>query len=544
MHAFYQLLLAAVLVFLAALWRHGRGAALRYALAGVAVGVVFVQVLGPFYTRVMTYPVGTPLDDPQGAIAFLPAFQVGLYLALWVAAFAAVGWGWFLAGLAVLGLTQTPIDELHRSRAKRMTPRARRSSLGGYRPAMIFAAGSSAGRAAERAAARPGRDHGRGIAARAAAPSDACSVEIVGRHTIPHVMKQAGARRDWRVFAPVNDTPVAARATLRRRRRLQLADPEQLPSSAAAADLLARHLLLSPAGARSRHSPSRSPRSYGARGLSPAIAQIQWNRYTCSRCGGLDQATPAAAGAWRRAIAITYRNFYRLDCRGHHLRCARALMARDAPAQPRPLRRWGHGEPRAHCYLRSHKALPAVTSLPPTGLRSANRPVPYSAKWWSLPGAAVAHPVLAPWPSRLDYGRRAEGLREQQVSIGGDRRARDHRRRRGVSAVAAGILLYVHVLVTSRSPTSLPMSPEGQSGRSPLSASALLYDLVPMLRSSHGSVVVQLWRVLAGIGLDRLRVPHQARAGGGHRAGALGRRRVAVSQPSLGEMCPRRRNAG
>ena len=42
-----------------------------------------------------------------GAIAFLPAFQVGLYLALWVAAFVAVGWKRFLAGLAVLELTQT-----------------------------------------------------------------------------------------------------------------------------------------------------------------------------------------------------------------------------------------------------------------------------------------------------------------------------------------------------------------------------------------------------------------------------------------------------
>ncbi len=63
--------------------------------------------LGPFYTRVVTYPAGAPLDDPQGAIALLPAFQVGLYLALWVAAFVAVGWRRFLAGLAVLGLTQT-----------------------------------------------------------------------------------------------------------------------------------------------------------------------------------------------------------------------------------------------------------------------------------------------------------------------------------------------------------------------------------------------------------------------------------------------------
>jgi exosortase/archaeosortase family protein len=106
-HAFYQLLLGAVLVFLAALWRHGGRAAPGYALVGAVVGVIFVHLLGPFYTRVVTYPAGTPVDDPQGAIALLPAFQVGLYLALWVAAYVAVGWRRFLAGLAILGLTQT-----------------------------------------------------------------------------------------------------------------------------------------------------------------------------------------------------------------------------------------------------------------------------------------------------------------------------------------------------------------------------------------------------------------------------------------------------
>jgi len=106
-HAFYQLLLGAVVVFLAALWRHGGRAALGHALVGVIVGVAFVHLVGPFYTRIVTYPAGAPLDDPQGAIALLPAFQVGLYLALWVAAFVAVGWWRFLAGLAVLGLTQT-----------------------------------------------------------------------------------------------------------------------------------------------------------------------------------------------------------------------------------------------------------------------------------------------------------------------------------------------------------------------------------------------------------------------------------------------------
>ncbi len=106
-HAFYQLLLGAVVVFLAALWRHGGRAALACALAGVVAGVLFVRLLGPFYTRIVTYAAGAPPNDPQGAIAFLPAFQVGLYLALWVATFVVTSWRRFLVGLAVLGLTQT-----------------------------------------------------------------------------------------------------------------------------------------------------------------------------------------------------------------------------------------------------------------------------------------------------------------------------------------------------------------------------------------------------------------------------------------------------
>jgi exosortase/archaeosortase family protein len=106
-HAFYQLLLGAVVVFLAARWRHGGRAAPLHALAGVIVGVLFVRLLGPLYTRLVTLPAGAPLDDPQGAIALLPAFQIGLYLALWVAGFVAAGWRRFLAGLTVLGLTQT-----------------------------------------------------------------------------------------------------------------------------------------------------------------------------------------------------------------------------------------------------------------------------------------------------------------------------------------------------------------------------------------------------------------------------------------------------
>jgi exosortase/archaeosortase family protein len=108
-HAFYQLLLGAVIVFIAARWRHGGRAAPGYALVGVIVGVLFVYLLGPSYTRLVQHVQqgGAPIDDPQGAIGLLPAFQIGLYLALWIAAFGAVGWWRFLAGLAVLGVTQT-----------------------------------------------------------------------------------------------------------------------------------------------------------------------------------------------------------------------------------------------------------------------------------------------------------------------------------------------------------------------------------------------------------------------------------------------------
>ena len=106
-HAFHQLLLGAVVVFVAAFWRHERGPAIAHAIAGLLVAVLFVYLLGPLYARMVSHQAIAALDDPQGAIAFLPAFQIALYLALWVAAFAAVGWTRFVAGLAMLGLTQS-----------------------------------------------------------------------------------------------------------------------------------------------------------------------------------------------------------------------------------------------------------------------------------------------------------------------------------------------------------------------------------------------------------------------------------------------------
>ncbi len=105
-HAFYQLLAGVVIVFAAALWRHGGRTGAAHAVVGVIVGVSFMYLLGPFYSGVVTSRAVGRLDDPQGALALLPAFQAGLYLALWAAAFVAVAWRRVVAGLAVLGLTQ------------------------------------------------------------------------------------------------------------------------------------------------------------------------------------------------------------------------------------------------------------------------------------------------------------------------------------------------------------------------------------------------------------------------------------------------------
>jgi exosortase/archaeosortase family protein len=149
-HAFYQLLLAAVVVAIAALWKHGRGTAPRYALAGGVAGMSFVVLLGPLYTRAIAYPAGVPLADPQGAIAILPAFQIGLYLALSVAASVAAGWGRFVAGLAVLGATQAAgllaLQALGTSAALTLpVPHVRAWAIAG--PVMIFAAVVNLGRA-------------------------------------------------------------------------------------------------------------------------------------------------------------------------------------------------------------------------------------------------------------------------------------------------------------------------------------------------------------------------------------------------------------
>jgi exosortase/archaeosortase family protein len=108
-HAFYQLLLAAVVVVGAACWRHGlSAAALCRGGFGLLLGWGIAAVLGGAYDRAVLsgFADASTWADPQGATIFLPAFQVGLYAALCVAVFARRDWRMIAIGLALVGLSQ------------------------------------------------------------------------------------------------------------------------------------------------------------------------------------------------------------------------------------------------------------------------------------------------------------------------------------------------------------------------------------------------------------------------------------------------------
>ena len=127
-HAFSQTLVAVLLVALAAVWAVGggrRGAA-RAAVA-VALGAVAAFAAAPVLGAVVGGAVGGlqtlaghaghAFADDQGAWAILPAFQVGLFAALWIAV-AGGGHSWrrALAGLGGVVLVQAlfgvPVGEL------------------------------------------------------------------------------------------------------------------------------------------------------------------------------------------------------------------------------------------------------------------------------------------------------------------------------------------------------------------------------------------------------------------------------------------------
>jgi exosortase/archaeosortase family protein len=105
-HAFYQLLLAAVLVYGAATWQR-RHIAGRIAVIACVVGALSMYLLGPIYAAILrAAAVDVPFNDAQGAMASLPSFQFGLYVALSVATMAVIAWRRFATGIAVLVLAQ------------------------------------------------------------------------------------------------------------------------------------------------------------------------------------------------------------------------------------------------------------------------------------------------------------------------------------------------------------------------------------------------------------------------------------------------------
>jgi exosortase/archaeosortase family protein len=110
-HAFSQLLVATGMVCAAAIWRYGaRASTYVRAVAGLVLATAFVQLLGGPYTHAIHWLKTPAFEDPQGAMMFLPAFQFGLFLALWVAAFVPRGWTRFLCGASLLAAIQIAVS--------------------------------------------------------------------------------------------------------------------------------------------------------------------------------------------------------------------------------------------------------------------------------------------------------------------------------------------------------------------------------------------------------------------------------------------------
>ena len=121
-HAFSQVLVAGLLVAgLAMLSARsvGRQNPARRAVGAIGVGIVAALAAGPLWSNLMHWAVDggqllvqhgghRVVDDPQGAIVILPALQLGLCAAFWVAVGARGPWRRLVlgvVGLAVLQLT-------------------------------------------------------------------------------------------------------------------------------------------------------------------------------------------------------------------------------------------------------------------------------------------------------------------------------------------------------------------------------------------------------------------------------------------------------
>ncbi len=126
-HAFFQIALGVTLVVIAAIWREGATRrALRPALLGLAgsVGVAWLFTLTPI--GAWHAAAALPVADYQGAVAFAPVFQVGLYAGLLMAGPGPTAWRRALVGLGVLLVLQVAfIGGLHLLAQAGITPHIR-----------------------------------------------------------------------------------------------------------------------------------------------------------------------------------------------------------------------------------------------------------------------------------------------------------------------------------------------------------------------------------------------------------------------------------
>jgi len=300
------------------------------------------------------------------------------------------------------------------------------------------------------------------------------------------------------------------------------------PLSAAAAYLLARYLTLSRAAATlAAMAYAFSPFHLAQAAYHPDIAQTQWvPLYLLALWHCLDDASPAAVGLLGAAtVAVTLSNFY-----GGLIAAVITPVAVAAywfapwGSHGRSVRRLGItvgslvllvASGMAYAWYAAHAAVVDRAAF----AFSRDDLFRYSAKWWSYLVPPVENPLLGPavrhfWAT---VGVR-DGLLEQQVSL-------------GWGIVGLGLVAVFRWLARDRQPDSLArvpvlaivaltalvcsLSPERTIGAFTfVRPSALLYHVVPMFRSyARFGVVVQLMAVLlAGIGLDRLRLAGTTRA--------------------------------
>jgi cation transport ATPase len=127
-HGFYQVLLAAMLVVIAAALtaKHSRSvrALLMPVSAALVAGGLAAYLVGLTYNRWLFWLVdrlqagllhsGHSYQDPQGALVIMVPYQVGLFVGLWVAWRGQVPWRRGLIGLALLLISQALVAILIR----------------------------------------------------------------------------------------------------------------------------------------------------------------------------------------------------------------------------------------------------------------------------------------------------------------------------------------------------------------------------------------------------------------------------------------------